>query len=720
MDIKLKNKSSKIILGIIFLLLFSYGLGTLRDSLGQFHFRLKGSYFKTEEFAEDIEDFIDLFEYIYLDYGDIDKVKENMEVDYNDIENLKEQYETTMNEEISSVKLEYENRIVEATNNNAVAYVEELLRERDKKIEEIKKQYTKTKEELVEEIKNKKIDELQNEIQNVKSRFLYKQDYIKYYIVESNGKKYSNLSDDIQDINILKESSLYIQEFPYHTKLKDNMTSVNRFFITRNLQGFIAIPKDKHSLIVENFYDYKEEATMFLIYFLISIFTFITAVIIGIKYRKDILKTVDPLKKYYDRLPIDIRLFSVLLMLFLSSQIGITFFDINIKYLSIKIQKLMVYTILLGILIVQIYFLIPVFKSLDEFKLQWKDSIFCRIKKSLEKSFIFKSAVFKILFIMGSIFVLGVGAVVILFGIELIVLYIPIALILGGGILYYVFSKLGYFNQILKFSEDILLGNNNANINLKGRGLLSNLAENINKLKAGMDKSRMSEIKSERLKTELISNVSHDLRTPLTSIINYTEFLKDENITEDKKKEYIEIIEKKSKRLKVLIDDLFEVSKMATGNIELKKEKADIVLLINQALAEYDEKIKESLLDFKVSSSSSHIYAVVDGRKMWRVFENIINNILKYSMDNTRVYINIEQKNNEVVISFKNISKYELGENVEEFLERFKRGDKSRNTEGSGLGLAIAKSIVDNHGGNLDIKIDGDLFKTIIVVPRGL
>jgi signal transduction histidine kinase len=237
-------------------------------------------------------------------------------------------------------------------------------------------------------------------------------------------------------------------------------------------------------------------------------------------------------------------------------------------------------------------------------------------------------------------------------------------------------------------------------------------------MRQGMDYSHKAQLKSERLKTELITNVSHDLRTPLTSIMTYSELLKKEDISEEERKKYIDIVEQKSKRLKVLIDDLFEVSKMASGNIELVIERVDIVQLMNQALGEYDEKIKESSLAFKVSSSSPHIYAMVDGRKMWRVFDNIISNILKYSLENTRVYISTKETDNNIIISFKNISKYELEENIVELLERFKRGDKSRNTEGSGLGLAIAQSIVDNHGGKLDIELDGDLFKTIVTLKK--
>jgi signal transduction histidine kinase len=168
--------------------------------------------------------------------------------------------------------------------------------------------------------------------------------------------------------------------------------------------------------------------------------------------------------------------------------------------------------------------------------------------------------------------------------------------------------------------------------------------------------------------------------------------------------------------LKVLIDDLFEASKMASGNIELLKEKVDLTQLLQQALAEYNEKIDESTLQFRVTNPEKPVYAVVDGQKMWRVFDNIIGNILKYSLDNTRVYIAMNQVGEKVEISFKNIAKYELGGDVNELFERFKRGDASRQTEGSGLGLAIAKSIVDLHDGELEIDVDGDLFKVTITL----
>ena len=235
----------------------------------------------------------------------------------------------------------------------------------------------------------------------------------------------------------------------------------------------------------------------------------------------------------------------------------------------------------------------------------------------------------------------------------MIVLF-PLGLIPTIVILAYIFNKLSYFNRILQYSEDIIEGRANSDIIVKNKAPLSRLASNMNRMRQGMDYSHKAQLKSERLKTELITNVSHDLRTPLTSIMTYSELLKKEDISEEERKKYIDIVEQKSKRLKVLIDDLLSI-KMASGNIELVIERVDIVQLMNQALGEYDEKIKESSLAFKVSSSSPHIYAMVDGRKMWRVFDNIISNILKYSLKTPEYIFNKETDNN-IIISFKNIS----------------------------------------------------------------
>ena len=318
---------------------------------------------------------------------------------------------------------------------------------------------------------------------------------------------------------------------------------------------------------------------------------------------------------------------------------------------------------------------------------------------------------FVLLFI---VFCTGIGIPIVINIPQLFPIYVVLFMVITLPALLIVMKRIGHFNRVVQNTEDLVNGKAVPDLAFKGRSGIARLAKNINVLKHGVKVSQEKQAKSERLKTELITNVSHDLRTPLTSIITYAELLKSPDITEDERKTYIEVIDRKSKRLKVLIDDLFEASKMASGAVELIKEKVDLVQLLQQTLAENDERITESKLTFRVYTLEQPIYAIVDGQKLWRVFDNLIGNILKYSLENTRGYIAIMKENGKAVITFKNITKYELSENIDELFERFKRGDTSRHTEGSGLGLAIAKSIVDLHGGSMDIDVDGDLFKVTV------
>jgi signal transduction histidine kinase len=279
-----------------------------------------------------------------------------------------------------------------------------------------------------------------------------------------------------------------------------------------------------------------------------------------------------------------------------------------------------------------------------------------------------------------------------------------------------IIKQAGNFNRILLFTKKLEEGVYEEDLKIKGKSVLAKHAETLNHLKANLKTSQSEQVKSERLKAELITNVSHDLRTPLTSIITYTELLKKQDLNEEDRASFVQIIDRKSKRLKVLIDDLFEVSKMTSGTIELVKSKVDICQLLDQALAEYNEAIEQSTLEFRVVKPEDPIFLTVDGQKIWRVFDNLIGNILKYSLDNSRVYITAELIEGRAILTFKNISKYELGGNTDEMLERFKRGDTSRHTDGSGLGLAIAKSIIDLHDGSLEIEADGDLFKVKVTI----
>lgn len=263
-------------------------------------------------------------------------------------------------------------------------------------------------------------------------------------------------------------------------------------------------------------------------------------------------------------------------------------------------------------------------------------------------------------------------------------------------------------------------GNLDYDIDDIGEREVKELVDNINQIKNGYKIAVNEKVRNEKLKTELISNVSHDLKTPLTSIINYVNILKESNITEKEREDYLEILEKKSLKLKGLIDDLFEVSKLNSGKMILNKNDVDIISLVHQGVGEYSSLYEEKNIEFKVISEEDELEIKLDGKLMSRVFENIIINALKYSLDNTRVYINIINKDNYVEIDFKNISNYEMNFNEEEIFERFKRADESRNSsvEGSGIGLAIARSIVELHNGNIKIEIEGDMFKLYVKIPK--
>lgn len=262
-------------------------------------------------------------------------------------------------------------------------------------------------------------------------------------------------------------------------------------------------------------------------------------------------------------------------------------------------------------------------------------------------------------------------------------------------------------------------GNLQDDIKLDGSPQIRELAENINVIKAGYKEILENGVHNEKLKTELVSNVSHDLKTPLTSIINYVTILKNGNITEEERSEYLLILEKKSFKLKVLIEDLFEMSKINSGKIKINRELIDILSLIHQGIGEYSTLYEEKNISFKVTTDEEAIYMELDGRLMSRALENIIINALKYSLNDTRVYINIKLEDNYVKVGVKNIANYEMDFNEDDMFERFARGDKSRNSkvEGSGLGLAITKSIVELHGGEVKIKKEGDMFKIYFILP---
>ncbi len=243
------------------------------------------------------------------------------------------------------------------------------------------------------------------------------------------------------------------------------------------------------------------------------------------------------------------------------------------------------------------------------------------------------------------------------------------------------------------------------------------MADCVNSVGDGLQAAVEQAMKDERLKAELITNVSHDIKTPLTSIINYVDLLKREKIQDEKIQGYIQILDAKSQRLKQLTDDLIEASKVSTGNVELHLSRLQVQQLLQQACGEFEDKLAQKGLVTVLNQTEEPVVIHADGKQLWRIFENLLNNICKYAMPGTRVYIDLKLVDQKAILMFKNVSEYPLNISVDELTERFTRGDASRSTQGSGLGLSIAKNLTQLQGGQFEIYLDGDLFKVTLVFP---
>ena len=283
--------------------------------------------------------------------------------------------------------------------------------------------------------------------------------------------------------------------------------------------------------------------------------------------------------------------------------------------------------------------------------------------------------------------------------------------LLGAAILYLVLA----FQRLRRGAKAIAQGEEKVVIDEKYLiGDLKDHAEDLNHIRDGLSRAVDERMKSERLRTELITNVSHDIKTPLTSIINYVDLLAREEPENEKTKEYVEVLQRQSARLKKLTDDLVEASKASTGNLPVAAEKLELGVLLDQTAGEYGERLTGKNLDLRVTKPEEPVYVQADPRHLWRILDNLMNNILKYAQPGTRVYLNLEREGGKAALSFRNISAQPLNIRPEELTERFVRGDSARSTEGSGLGLAIAASLAKLQNIDLDLSVDGDLFKVIL------
>ena len=291
-----------------------------------------------------------------------------------------------------------------------------------------------------------------------------------------------------------------------------------------------------------------------------------------------------------------------------------------------------------------------------------------------------------------------------------------IVVVICAFALYFAYTRIKKYENLKNGVEEIASGNLKHVIQLdpNSNSEFDNLSRKVNTIGAAIDIAVENELKNQRLKTDLISNVSHDLKTPLTSIITYTDLLKNEGLTSPDAGKYLNIIDEKSRRLQKLTEDLFEAAKASSGAMSVLKEKVDLLALIKQEIAEMNDTFENSNLDLIINANDTNYYVCADSQLLWRVVDNLLTNVRKYAMPGSRVYIDLQKvEGNFTLLQIKNVSKDKLNIPVDELMERFKRGDEARTSEGSGLGLAIAKDLVRLQGGIFEVEIDGDLFKTI-------
>ena len=347
-------------------------------------------------------------------------------------------------------------------------------------------------------------------------------------------------------------------------------------------------------------------------------------------------------------------------------------------------------------------------------KMLWKNSVLRWLIRGLKKFFAYRSCTFKV--------TVGALAFIVVHWIAIGTMgtggWMFVMFLVEGVTLYYLIRKAIARQRLKDGIRHIADGNVEYQIPTKGlKDDELDMALHINHIGEGLSKAVEKSMKDERLKTDLIRNVSHDIKTPLTSIINYVDLLKREDFEDPKIRNYLQVLEEKAYRLKTLTEDVVEASKVSSGNISLEMMNLNLVELVNQTSAEFEEKFEARNLKMIMNLPTEPATIYADGRRMWRVLANVFNNAAKYAMEGSRVYVDLVQTGEEVQLTIKNVSEQPLNISADELTERFIRGDVSRSTEGSGLGLSIAQNLTKLQGGKFELYLDGDLFKVLIRFP---
>ena len=739
---KRKSRSGNIFKKYIVVLLTFISIAcailSLREIKANIRYIIPGGIYLNGDLSNNISDYINLVKDYSIYYKSLEYASDNNNITQNDIDICKAEL-------VDKVNKEYENYRNDKYNDESFS---KLTYEEQQKIlseekEKITEKYTLNDEEMKEYILNRKVNsasDLNNKIKSYvnlnfraydklkdiwiggekidSNNIIKNSKYFKEINIDYNGNVIEKIYVDGKEINNNIISKLiYYNKYSYHTyydRYEPNNIYAYDYNEKQSISMYIWMPQEikKGDVVYENL----KRVEININRFYLSCGSFIMFIILAIlclvslSKNKSKINIIEDIVNKIKVWPIEAKV-GIGILGWISWNTTYIYYNANnyIRRLNLisviwTSLALLIYYVLIRVIIIN-YNERTLFKNNITIKC-WNYLSEIMTRSSLIKTFLIMSGLYVIsgllLFVVSGI--LSIFPIGILIGIILTIIYIVIFI-----------KELIYLDKIIIGSKAATEGKLNCNIEEKGRGHLRELAHDINNIRDGLRKSIESEMKSENMKTELITNVSHDLKTPLTSIINYIDLLKRENIESETAKDYINILDKKSQRLKVLIDDLFEASKATIGAMELNITKIDIVQLLKQSLGENDERFKNSNLSVKLDIPDTKIFINGDGQRLYRVFENLISNIVKYSLSNTRVYIQMYvDDENKVVIIMRNISAYELDFCANEITNRFKRGDSSRSTEGSGLGLAIAKSIVELHGGKFNIEVDGDLFKSII------
>lgn len=717
--------------------------------IGSLSFARQGIGLITEDFASSndiswrIEEFYEYIGPAILNPIDKEEAMKKITVTDSEIEEHRTRY-GTLADQLSNIHDQYASRIADAKDNGNEDLLTTLVEERNKKLEDIKKNFESDAhvEAKIRKAKERVLEQYLNEIKmnsfslpiaytltdvdtgetytfgDTYASSIYKKEfnasngYLKAYSLPDRHVRgdWSSISYDDSEVYVTDEDIL-------------NMANPVKLF-----EGEVIIPKTvigKGGELYSQYKDFNRGKSMTFAFYLIGLLA-LGALLTVAKFQKEWV-TETAFANWYSGVKVDAKI----ALLFATAFILLGYVESHsnlhnfFMYQSLGRWGVWLTSFIVGGVIVtaflafQLVNIIERWKQIGVFEADLKNSYTAQFFKALQEMFLNRSIGVQSFILLIGFFLAGIGFVFAAMNPFLVVVYVFCVVFFALPVLYIFIKRSAYLNRILKATEAMAAGRLNEDIKVEGSSPLAQHAKNLNNLREGVRVSMSEQAKSERLKTELITNVSHDLRTPLTSIITYTDLLKDETLDAEERAKYVDILDKKSQRLKTLIEDLFEVSKMASGNLELNKQRVDLTQLLQQALAEHAEEIAESGLDFRTTFPETPFIAYVDGQRWWRVLDNLIVNAVKYSLSGTRVYITLRKMGDNAEFVVKNITKYELGENVDELFERFKRADTARHTDGSGLGLAIAQSIVDMHNGQMKIELDGDLFKVTVTVPAG-